>query len=136
MEDLYDHFINMLINFQKTLGTFVNHFGENTMALYEVKIPIAGSITFEIEADSESNAITEAFNTDADKGDVEWDTKVYNGYTIVRNTIYVNMGDIYEIGLLEDRDQELYQKFLESDHPSYTQWLEGLVNQLKEGEPK
>jgi|694.fasta_scaffold14570_15 hypothetical protein len=62
--------------------------------------------------------------------------KVYNGYTIVRTTIYVNMGDIYEIGLLEDRDQELYQKFLESDHPSYTQWLEGLVNQLKEGEPK
>jgi hypothetical protein len=106
------------------------------MALYEVNIPIAGSITFEIEADSESDAITEAFNTDADKGDVEWDTKVYNGYTIVRNTIYVNMGDIYEIGLLEDRDQELYQKFLESDHPSYTQWLEGLVNQLKEGEPR
>ena len=62
--------------------------------------------------------------------------KVYNGYTIVRNTIYVNMGDIYEIGLLEDRAQELYQKFLESDHPNYTQWLEGLVNQLKEGEPK
>jgi hypothetical protein len=106
------------------------------MALYEVNIPIAGSITFEIEADSESDAITKAFNTDADKGDVEWDTKVYNGYTIVRNTIYVNMGDIYEIGLLEDRDQELYQKFLESDHPSYTQWLEGLVNQLKEGEPR
>jgi hypothetical protein len=62
--------------------------------------------------------------------------KVYNGYTIVRTTIYVSVGEVYEIGLLEDRAQELYQKFLESDHPNYTQWLEGLVNQLKEGEPK
>lgn len=57
--------------------------------------------------------------------------KVYNGYTIVRTIIYVNMGDIYEIGLLEDRTQELYQKFLESGHPSYIPWLEGLVNQLE-----
>lgn len=57
--------------------------------------------------------------------------KVYNGYTIVRTIIYVNMGDIYEIGLLEDRTQELYQKFLESGHPSYISWLEGLVNQLE-----
>lgn len=57
--------------------------------------------------------------------------KVYNGYTIVRTIIYVNMGDIYEIGLLEDRTQELYQKFLESGNPSYISWLEGLVNQLE-----
>jgi hypothetical protein len=62
--------------------------------------------------------------------------KVYNGYTIVRTTIYVSVGEVYEIALVEDRAQELYQKFLESDHPNYTQWLEGLVNQLKEGEPK
>jgi hypothetical protein len=62
--------------------------------------------------------------------------KVYNGYTIVRNIIYVSVGEVYEIALVEDRAQELYQKFLESDHPNYTQWLEGLVNQLKEGEPK
>lgn len=44
------------------------------MALYAVKIPIAGSITFEIEADSEKEAIATAFNTDADEGEVEWDT--------------------------------------------------------------
>lgn len=30
-----------------------------------------------------------------------------------------------------DRTQELYQKFLESGHPSYISWLEGLVNQLE-----
>ena len=72
------------------------------MALYEVKIPIAGSITFEIEADSESDAIVEAFNTDADKGDVEWDTfeKISSG-----NILYAPLNKV-KVFLLDDGTEE------------------------------
>jgi hypothetical protein len=49
------------------------------MALYEVTIPIAGSITFQIEAESREAAKATAFATDSElrirsnKGDLEWE---------------------------------------------------------------
>jgi hypothetical protein len=72
------------------------------MALYEVKIPIAGSITFEIEADSERDAITEAFNTDADKGEVEWDTfkQIVSG-----NILQAPLNKV-KVSLLDDGTEE------------------------------
>jgi len=36
-------------------------------------MPIAGHITFEIEAVSESDALEKAWGTDTDKGEVEWE---------------------------------------------------------------
>ena len=45
------------------------------MALYEVTIPIAGSITFQIEAESAAKAREAAFGTNigSNKGDLEWE---------------------------------------------------------------
>lgn len=54
------------------------------MSMYDVKLPIAGTITFfEIEADSEQAAIDAALELDAKEAgaDVEWDiyTKLASG---------------------------------------------------------
>ena len=43
------------------------------MPTYEVTIPIAGSITFQIEAKSREVAKATAFATDSEQGDLEWE---------------------------------------------------------------
>ena len=43
------------------------------MSKYNVSIPIAGSIAFQVEASSEKEAIEIAFQTDIEEGDVEWE---------------------------------------------------------------
>ncbi len=43
------------------------------MREYLVSIPIAGSITYTVEADSEEEAIDQAWNTDTCDGVLEWE---------------------------------------------------------------
>jgi hypothetical protein len=73
------------------------------MALYDVKLPIAGTITFfEIEADSEQAAIDAALELDAEEAgaDVEWDihTKLVSG-----NVLYAPLNKPV-VTLLENED--------------------------------
>jgi hypothetical protein len=55
----------------------------------------------------------------------EYPKKVYNGHTIIRPILLVSKNLIHEFTLVENYAQELHQKFLESGHPNYVQWLEG-----------
>lgn len=43
------------------------------MSTYQVTMPIAGHIIFEIEAESEKEAIEKAWETDASEGELSWE---------------------------------------------------------------
>jgi hypothetical protein len=73
------------------------------MALYDVKLPIAGTITFfDIEADSEQAAIDAVFELDPKEAgaDIEWDihTKIASG-----NVLYAPLNKPV-VTLLENED--------------------------------
>lgn len=44
------------------------------MKTYIVTLPVAGHITFEIEAESKEEAIEAAFQEDVEKGELMWET--------------------------------------------------------------
>jgi hypothetical protein len=71
-------------------------------------------------------------HTEGEHVDLKWcETKrykkFYNGHTIIRTSIYAALGTIHEFTLVGNAAQELHQKFLESSHPNYVQWLESQI---------